>query len=115
MITTRSLTLATNVMMTIGYHVSGVDSIISFLPLAHIMEQLIFTVCLVFGTQTGFSSGSTNRLLEDIQELHPTYFCAVPRVYEKIYKTICNRSSGFHGIHIMRPRRGQPQCRRFHP
>ena len=88
MITTRSLTLATNVMMTIGYHISGVDSIISFLPLAHIMEQLIFTVCLVFGTQTGFSSGSTNRLLEDIQELHPTYFCAVPRVYEKIYKTI---------------------------
>ena len=88
MISTRSLTLATNVMMTIGYYLSGVDRILSFLPLAHIMEQLIFSVCLVYGTQTGFSSGNTSRLLEDVQALQPTYFCAVPRVYEKIYKTI---------------------------
>ena len=52
------------------------------------MEQLIFSVCLVFGTATGFSSGSTSRLLEDLQHLKPTYFCAVPRVYEKVYHTI---------------------------
>ena len=93
MITTRSLTLATNVMYTIGYYLSGVDIILSFLPLAHIMEQLIFTVCLVYGTQTGFSSGSTNRLLEDVQALQPTYFCSVPRVYEKIYKNIMDEVS----------------------
>ena len=93
MVTTRSLTLATNVMQTIGYHLSGIDVILSFLPLAHIMEQLIFTVCLVYGTQTGFSSGNTIRLLEDLQYLKPTYFCAVPRVYEKIYKTIMDNIS----------------------
>ena len=90
MITTRSLTLATNVMYTIGYHFCGDDKILSFLPLAHIMEQLIFTVCLMYGTQTGFSSGNTKWLLEDIQALQPTYFFAVPRVYEKIYQTIMN-------------------------
>ena len=88
MVTQHSLVLATNVMYTIGYHLSGVDKIYSFLPLAHIMEQLIFSVCLVYGTQTGFSSGSLNRLLEDLQQLKPTYFCAVPRVYEKIYSSI---------------------------
>ena len=55
--TTRSLTLATNVIYTIGYHLSGVDIILSFLLLAHIMEQLIFTVCLLYGTRIGFSSG----------------------------------------------------------
>ena len=88
MVTQHSLVLATNVMYTIGYHLSGVDRILSFLPLAHIMEQLIFCVCLVYGTQTGFSSGSLNRLLEDIGYLKPTYFCAVPRVYEKIYSSI---------------------------
>ena len=93
MITTRSLTLATNVMYTIGYHFCEDDKIVSFLPLAHIMEQLIFTVCLIFGTQTGFSSGNTSRLLEDIQALQPTYFCAVPRVYEKIYQTIMDTIS----------------------
>ena len=32
MVTTRSLTLATNVMYTIGYHLSDVDTILSFLP-----------------------------------------------------------------------------------
>ena len=88
MVTQHSLVLGTNVMYTIGYHLSGVDRILSFLPLAHIMEQLIFSVCLVYGTQTGFSSGSLNRLLEDIQYLKPTYFCAVPRVYERIYSSI---------------------------
>ena len=93
MISTRSLTLATNVMPTIGYFLSGVDTILSFLPLAHIMEQLIFTVCLVYGTQTGFSTGNSQRLLEDIQALQPTYFCAVPRVYEKIYKSIMDSVS----------------------
>ena len=93
MVTQHSLVLATNVMYTIGYHLSGVDRILSFLPLAHIMEQLIFSVCLVYGTQTGFSSGSLHRLLEDVQHLKPTYFCAVPRVYEKIYSSIMENIS----------------------
>ena len=93
MVSTRSLTVGTNVMMTIGWHLCGVDRILSFLPLAHIMEQLIFSVCLVYGTQTGFSSGDTSRLLEDVQYLQPTYFCAVPRVYEKIYKNIMDKIS----------------------
>ena len=91
MVTSKSLVLGTNVMYTIGYHLSEVDRILSFLPLAHIMEQLIFSVCLVYGTQTGFSSGHTSRLLEDLQFLKPTYFCAVPRVYEKIYKLIMDK------------------------
>ena len=60
LVTNRSLTLATNVMYTIGYHLSGVDTILSFLLLAHIMEQLICTVCLLYGTRTGFSSGKIN-------------------------------------------------------
>ena len=45
--TTRSLALTTNVIYTIGYHSSGADT----------MEQLIFTVCLLYGTRTDFSSG----------------------------------------------------------
>ena len=60
MVTNRSLTLATNVIYTIGYHLSSVDTILSFLPLAHIMEQLIFTVCLLFGARIGVSSGKIN-------------------------------------------------------
>ena len=93
MITARSLTLATNVLMTIGYHLSGIDRILSFLPLAHIMEQIMFTINITYGTQTGFYSGDTNRLIEDMRVLQPTYFSAVPRVYEKIYKSIMDNIS----------------------
>ena len=57
MVTNRSSTLA---MYTIGYHLSSVDTILSFSLLAHIMEQLIFTICLLYGTRTGFSPGKIN-------------------------------------------------------
>ena len=60
MVTNRSLTLSTNVIYTIRYHLSCVDTILSFLPLAHIMEQLIFTVCLLYGTKTDVSTGKIN-------------------------------------------------------
>ena len=60
MVTNRSLTLSTNVIYTIRYHLSGADTILSFLLLAHIMEQLIFTLCLLYGTRTDFSSGKIN-------------------------------------------------------
>ena len=59
-----------------------------FLPLAHLMEHMIFTVNLVFGVQVGYYSGNPDRLIEDAQELHPTIFCSVPRIFEKLYKII---------------------------
>ena len=90
MVPARSLLLAPNFMYNIGYHLTGEDRRLSFLPLAHSMEQIQFSVNLVFGAQTGYYSGSTKNLLEDAQALQPTYFCAVPRVYEKIYKSIIN-------------------------
>ena len=93
MVTARSATLATNVFYTIGYHLTPKDKMLSFLPLAHIMEQMLFTISLVYGSRTGYSSGSTSRLLEDLQALKPTYFCAVPRVYEKIYHNIMDTIS----------------------
>ena len=93
MITARSATLATNVVYTIGFHFSTEDKMLSFLPLAHIMEQMLFTISLVYGSRTGYSSGNTSRLMEDLQALKPTYFCAVPRVYEKIYQTIMDNVS----------------------
>ena len=88
MISPRALTLSPNFIYNVGYHLTGEDIHISFLPLAHLMEQILFTVALVFGCKVGYYSGNTNKLLEDIQELQPTYFCAVPRIYEKIYQII---------------------------
>jgi long-chain acyl-CoA synthetase len=77
-------------MYNVGYRLSGDDVMLSFLPYAHLMEHMLFAINLVYGTQTGYYSGDTNRLIEDIQELKPTYFCAVPRVFEKLYSLIMN-------------------------
>ena len=88
MISGRSLQLTPNFMYIVGYHLTGDDVMLSFLPYAHLMEHMLFSINLVFGTQTGYYTGDTNRLIEDVQELKPTYFCAVPRVYEKLYHLI---------------------------
>ena len=87
----RSMCLAPHTMFTIGYIITEKDRVISFLPLAHIMEQLIFTGSMIYGTQTGFSSGSVSRLVEDLQKLKPTYLLAVPRILERVYKGIMEK------------------------
>ena len=88
MISPRSLLLMPNCMYNVGYHLTEEDITLSILPLAHIFEQMLISINLVYGTQTGYFSGSTSRLIEDIQALKPTYLCGVPRLYERIYKTI---------------------------
>ena len=88
MIQPRSLILAANFAYNIGYRLTGEDKRLSFLPLAHSMEQIQFSLNLVFGTPIGFYSGNTKNLLDDTQVLKPTYFVAVPRIYEKIYQSI---------------------------
>ena len=82
-----------NCMYNVGYHLTEEDITLSILPLAHIFEQMLISINVVFGTQTGYYSGSTSRLLEDIQALNPTYLSGVPRLYERIYKTIMDNVS----------------------
>ena len=88
MVSGRSLQLTPNFMYIVGYHLTGDDVMLSFLPYAHLIEHMLFSINLVFGTQTGYYTGDTNRLIEDVQELKPTYFCGVPRVYEKLFHLI---------------------------
>ena len=58
---------------------------LSYLPLSHIAERMISHLLQVYyGTQTWFAR-SIDTLLEDLTECKPTYFFAVPRVYEKFY------------------------------
>jgi long-chain acyl-CoA synthetase len=59
--------------------------IFMFLPLAHSLARIIQFVPLDLGGTLAFWSGSTKRLLDDIQATRPTYVPAVPRVFEKIY------------------------------
>lgn len=59
------------------------DLALSFLPLAHVFERLVFYVYLTCGTSIAYAR-SIERLGEDLLEVHPTIMATVPRLLEKI-------------------------------
>jgi long-chain acyl-CoA synthetase len=56
-----------------------------FLPLAHSLARIIQMVTIDVGGTLAFWQRDPLRLLEDIQEVHPTHLTCVPRVFEKIF------------------------------
>lgn len=65
------------------------DSTIAFLPSAHIAQR----VCIQFlpmrcGTPVYFSEGLT-KLPNELRAVKPTFFLAPPRVWERMYASIC--------------------------
>ncbi|MED6132016.1 Long chain acyl-CoA synthetase 4 [Stylosanthes scabra] len=70
---------------------------ISYLPLAHIFDRVIEEAMIYVGASIGFWRGDARLLLEDVAELKPTIFCAVPRVLERVYSGLQNKisSGGF--------------------
>ena len=88
MIRQNSLVSAVSSIDTIGIDLNENDTYISFLPLAHIMERLIFLVNIYCGCSVGFYSGNINNLQDDLVQLKPTFFCTVPRVLDKLYEKI---------------------------
>ena len=93
MVAAKNISLTQNWMYNAGYHATGRDSMLHFLPLSHLMEHMVFTVNLVLGAKVGYYSGSNDRLIEDSQALRPTMFCAVPRIYERLHHTILDMAS----------------------
>lgn len=73
------------------------DRYIAYLPLAHVLELLAETSCLMYGIKIGYSSAATltNKSTKvkagckgDANVLRPTLMCSVPMVLERIYKSI---------------------------
>ncbi|KAF9359777.1 hypothetical protein BGX34_008162 [Mortierella sp. NVP85] len=71
-----------------GVRLSPDDVIIGYLPLAHIMGRMIETHAMLGGSRIGYFRGDVNLLMEDINELKPTYFPTVPRLLNRIYAKI---------------------------
>lgn len=64
------------------------DVMISFLPLAHMLERVIESVCFTKGARVGFYRGDIRLLAEDIKELKPTVVPVVPRVLNRLYDKV---------------------------
>ncbi|KAL0312462.1 UNVERIFIED_CONTAM: Long chain acyl-CoA synthetase 4 [Sesamum radiatum] len=78
------------------------DVYLSYLPLAHIFDRVIEECFINHGASIGFWRGDVKLLVEDIGELKPTIFCAVPRVLDRIYSGLQQKiSSGGFIKHTM--------------
>nr|XP_043628375.1 long chain acyl-CoA synthetase 4-like [Erigeron canadensis] len=73
------------------------DVFFSYLPLAHIFDRVIEELFISTGASIGFWRGDIKLLIDDLKELKPTVFCAVPRVLDRIYSGLVEKisSSGF--------------------
>ena len=64
------------------------DTLVSYLPLCHIFERnLSMAMPLVFGYTVNFAE-SIDTVQQNIQEIGPTFFAAVPRILEKLYSSV---------------------------
>jgi len=69
-------------------HFTEKDSLLSYLPLCHILERaLSMSMPLVFGYTINFAE-SIDTVQQNIQEISPTFFAAVPRILEKMHSNI---------------------------
>jgi long-chain acyl-CoA synthetase len=55
-----------------------------WLPLAHVFGKMIGTAQLRVGFPTAID-GRVERLVENLAAVRPTFVCAVPRIFEKVY------------------------------
>ncbi|KAK1430329.1 hypothetical protein QVD17_12986 [Tagetes erecta] len=69
------------------------DVYFSYLPLAHIFDRVIEELFISTGASIGFWHGDIKLLIDDLKELKPTVFCAVPRVLDRIYSGLVEKIS----------------------
>lgn len=77
------------VLVQLGEHKpSYKDTMISFLPLAHMLERCCENGMYMVGGSVGFYSGDIKRLSEDMKALRPTVMPAVPRLLNRMYDKV---------------------------
>jgi long-chain acyl-CoA synthetase len=74
------------------------DVYFSFLPLAHIFDRVTEEFYIFLGASIGFWQGDVKKITEDLAELKPTVFVAVPRVFDRIHGGISTRINTAGGL-----------------
>jgi len=73
---------------------------VSFLPLCHVFERMITNLYLYAGTSIYYAE-SMETIGDNIKEIKPEVFTAVPRLLEKIYEKIMAKGSDLSGVKKM--------------
>jgi long-chain acyl-CoA synthetase len=63
------------------------DTVLSFLPLSHVLERMVTFAYLYKGCSIGYAE-SIETVAENLLEIRPHIMVSVPRVFEKIYAKI---------------------------
>ncbi|MHB8762746.1 MAG: AMP-dependent synthetase/ligase [Deferrisomatales bacterium] len=64
------------------------DSVVSYLPLCHVAEQILSVFLSVYHGQTVNFAESIRTIQSDLREIAPTIFLGVPRIWEKLQSSI---------------------------
>jgi long-chain acyl-CoA synthetase len=70
------------------------DAVFVFLPLAHALSRMAQMVALDTGTTIAYWEGDKNKAMDNLKEVAPTFFPAVPRIFEKIYEEARKSADG---------------------
>ncbi|XP_052890614.1 long-chain-fatty-acid--CoA ligase 1 isoform X1 [Anopheles moucheti] len=77
------------VLLQLGTHRPRVgDIMVSFLPLAHMLERCCENGVYYMGGAVGFFSGDIKELTNDLKALKPTLMPAVPRLLNRVYDKV---------------------------
>ncbi|ORX56993.1 acetyl-CoA synthetase-like protein [Hesseltinella vesiculosa] len=83
--------------LSMGHHIGNNDSMMAYLPLAHVLEFTVENSCVFWGVTLGYGSirtltdASVRNCKGDIKEFRPTMMTGVPAVWESIRKGILTK------------------------
>jgi long-chain acyl-CoA synthetase len=66
----------------------GEDLVYLFLPLAHSFALIVQLAAIDSGTTVAYSAGDPTRIVAELGECSPTFLPSVPRIFEKIYRSV---------------------------
>ncbi len=69
------------------FQISEKDTVLSFLPLSHVLERMVSFAYLYKGASIAFAE-SLETVAQNLMEIRPHIMVSVPRVFEKIYSRI---------------------------
>lgn len=88
------LSIAAGINEIVGHYIGPSDSLLTYLPQAHILEFVFENLCLFWGGTMGYgnprtlSDGSMRNSKGDIREFKPTILVGVPAVWETVKKGV---------------------------
>lgn len=77
--------------------ISYSQKVLSFLPFCHIYERMLLYVFQVKGCSIYYAE-HLGTIVNDMQDIKPEYFNAVPRIIEKFYEKIISKGKDLKGI-----------------